>query len=221
MISYQKLGLTAQRGEVLKLRKACLTAARQQAPKKTGNLRMNGIYSRATKYGFDIVWDTSFVYYLQLVDQGKVRIKQNKSGSLNKRSNSRVEKNKGFVQRGMNAVMCCVGEFQKDTKESKENIYKLARKTSSAKLTPIMFKKDFDLKAQENKNIKRLYDKVVSCVKYTARHEDEIKRVENETTLFSNVKYNKTGKTGRQVEIVSNAEYFDVFEKILRGDENG
>ena len=216
MINYKKLGLQSQRGDVLRLRKACLDAARQQAPKRTGNLRMNGIYSRATKYGFDIVWDDSLVYYLSIVDQGHGRVKKNKRGTINKRSQSKIERNKGFVQRGMNAVMCVVGEYQNGDKKT---VYQLAKKTSSSKMTPMIFKKDFDLKAKENKNIKRLYDKVVSCVKYSARHEDDIIKVDNETTLFSNVKYNKRGQTGRQVEVMSGEDFFDTFKEMLGGNE--
>ena len=90
---------------------------------------------------------------------------------------------------------------------------------SSRRCWPFSCKKDFDLKAKENKNIKRLYDKVVSCVKYSARHEDDIIKVDNETTLFSNVKYNKRGQTGRQVEVMSGEDFFDTFKEILGGNE--
>lgn len=213
MINYTKLGLEKQRGDVLRLRKACLDAARKEAPKRTGNLRLNGIYSRATKYGFDIVWDKSLVYYLEIVDKGQGRVKKNKSGSINKKSQSRIEKNKGFVQRGINAVMCVVGEYENG---NKDKVYQLAKKTSSTKLTPYIFKKDFDLKAKENKNIKRLYDKVVSCVKYTATHDDTIDKIKDETTYFAKVKYNKNDFS-RQVEVVSEEDNLSVFQEVLGG----
>lgn len=214
MINYTKLGLEKQRGDVLRLSKACTYAARKEAPKDTGNLRFNGIYSRVTKYGFDIVWDKSLVYYLEIVDKGQGRVKKNKSGSINKRSQRRIDKNKGFVQRGITAVLSVIGEYENG---NKANVYKLAKKVSSSRLAPYYFKKDYDLEAKNNKNIKRMYFKSVSCVKYTAMHDDKIQKITNEKTYFSNVKYNKKNEFGRQVVVASEEDNLSAFQEVLGG----
>lgn len=155
MISYKKLGLKSQRGEVLELRAQCLKAARMQAPKDTGNMRYNAIYSMATKNGFKIVWDDSFAYYLPFVNEGKGR---------NKVMTNKQKRNYHFVDKGIASVQIIATAYLNG---DKWQLYELTKNAKSIKnLIPKTISGQDTL--MTGKNLKRYEARILQNAKHVS-----------------------------------------------------
>ena len=206
MITYKKLGYISQRGSLLRLRGACVEVARRCAPKDTGNLRQNAIYSVATRGGFKVVWDKMFAYYLPFVNEGK---------ATNHILSKKQTKNIGFVDRGISAVISLAQKFDAEGIEGLKDI-KRSRMTLKSSLPRIL---DNKLETCTGKNLTRLKVKAKESYDYIVKRSATDKEFytidENATIGYSNIK-SKTGHIfGVQKEMYDITQE-DIFRDILK-----
>lgn len=190
MINYEKLGIMNQKGHVLTMRTIATKIARKNAPKDTGNMAMNGIYSMATSFGFRVVWDSNFAYYMPFVNEDRNYINSEKTA-----------KNKGFVDRAM--VEICDTLKNYSLGEPINNIkYKSSRHVSN--LIPLVFNENEVLRIA-NKQTNQQVNDLVSLIQSGNNVGRFLTRVKQ------NIKYNV-------IEPIEDATYYKEIGKAFGKD---
>lgn len=99
--------------QINNFKKSLLKIARDNCPKDTTNMAENAIYAISNQFGFSIIWDDKFAYYLPYVDKGINPINPN---------SAKVKANKGFVARSIAFMQAYTGLFlYGQTNKIKEN----------------------------------------------------------------------------------------------------
>lgn len=125
----KKFGKRYKRSQITALKHLLVKTVRKHTPRDTGNLRQNATYCYNTSYGFNVVIDSTYAYYVKYVD---------KPSQERMAKSIKVSRNANYVDRAVTDCVAIIKQFGRD--------YKKPLEKKSTRLTPLFTTSAFQTK---------------------------------------------------------------------------